>query len=245
MPRPSAYPAPSPRWPKNSEEISDQPLLSPLPIATLAPDPKNPRRMSDAARAGLGVSMETFVPLDIDINRITGTQMAGHWFTKTQFQVISRGHYERIAAAADGRAFTESYDALSGRLRSGARSGGNRHRRAIAHQLRAVRTFFDNTHDAMTDVWQFPRVRGDERHGHATPKLVAMVARAMKSSSRPGDAVGAPFSGAGPELIAAEQLGRRCFAMELEPSYVDVAVARWERFSGGKARRVAAGSGRG
>jgi len=41
-----------------------------------------------------------------------------------------------------------------------------------------------------------------------------------------------PFSGSGSQIIAAEQLGRRCYAMEIEPRYVDVAVARWEKFTG-------------
>ena len=90
----------------------------------------------------------------------------------------------------------------------------------------------------MTDVWEFPPVKGEERHGHDTPKPVDMVARAIKSSSKKGDAVGAPFSGSGSDIIAAEQLGRRCFAMELEPRYVDIAVARWEKFTNRKAVRA-------
>ena len=46
-----------------------------------------------------------------------------------------------------------------------------------------------------------------------------------------------PFSGSGSQIIAAEQHGRRCRAMELEPAFVDVAVERWEKFSGKKAER--------
>jgi DNA modification methylase len=44
-----------------------------------------------------------------------------------------------------------------------------------------------------------------------------------------------PFTGSGTTLIAADKLGRRCWAMELDPRYVDVAVARWEAFTGGVA----------
>ena len=54
-----------------------------------------------------------------------------------------------------------------------------------------------------------------------------------------------PFSGRGSQLIAAEQTGRRCRAIELEPVFVDVAVARWESYSGKKAERVPAGGGGG
>jgi DNA modification methylase len=47
-----------------------------------------------------------------------------------------------------------------------------------------------------------------------------------------------PFSGSGSQLIAAERLRRRCYAMELEPTFVDVAVTRWERFTGKKGVRA-------
>jgi DNA modification methylase len=46
-----------------------------------------------------------------------------------------------------------------------------------------------------------------------------------------------PFLGSGTTLIAAEQLGRRCYAIEIEPKYVDVAIARWEAFTGKKAEK--------
>ncbi len=52
------------------------------------------------------------------------------------------------------------------------------------------------------------------------------------------DVVLEPFCGAGTTIIACEQLGRRCYAMELEPKYVDVAIARWEKFTGKKVKRV-------
>ena len=44
-----------------------------------------------------------------------------------------------------------------------------------------------------------------------------------------------PFSGSGTTIIAAERQGRTCYAMEIEPRYVDMAVARWEQYTGGKA----------
>ena len=87
----------------------------------------------------------------------------------------------------------------------------------------------------MTDVWSFGRVVGDDRHGHATPKPVEMVARAIKSSSREGDAIAVPFGGTGPEIIAAEQLGRTAYGMELDAGWCDVIVKRWENLTGEKA----------
>jgi DNA modification methylase len=167
-----------------------------------------------------------------DVNQLTATQMAGHWFSKSQFAPIPEHHYATLQAAAAGRAFVTSYRDLFDDLFPDARVGGNSHRRDLSAQLRETRSYFDNTHETMTDVWQFPRVIGEERHGHATPKPVAMVERAMRSSSELGDIIGVPFGGSGPEFIAATRLGCRCLGIELEPRYVDVICRRFEEHTG-------------
>jgi len=59
--------------------------------------------------------------------------------------------------------------------------------------------------------------------------------RPMLNNSSPGDPIYEPFLGSGTTLIAAESCGRICFAVELDPLYVDVAVRRWEAFSGKQA----------
>ncbi len=61
--------------------------------------------------------------------------------------------------------------------------------------------------------------------------------RAIQYSSRAGENVLDLFGGSGSTLIAAEQLGRRAFLMEIDPPYCDVIVARWETFTGKKAER--------
>ena len=67
-----------------------------------------------------------------------------------------------------------------------------------------------------------------ERMGHATPKPVEMMTRIIKSST-PNDAIVLiPFAGTAPELIAAQNLSRRCYAMEISPNYAGVIL---ERFS--------------
>jgi DNA modification methylase len=48
----------------------------------------------------------------------------------------------------------------------------------------------------------------------------------------PGDAIYEPFSGSGTTIIAAQSLKRRCYAVELDPRYVDMAVARYEKYTG-------------
>ena len=89
-------------------------------------------------------------------------------------------------------------------------------------------------------VWKFPRDRisGPGESGHPTVKPVSLVERAMLNSSLPEDSVLDPFIGSGTSLIAAERLGRRCFAVEIEPRFVDLAIARWEVFTGRSAELI-------
>ena len=86
-----------------------------------------------------------------------------------------------------------------------------------------------------TTVWQIDR-EGDSQH--PTQKPVALISRALRNSTVRGDCVLDPFIGSGTTLIACEQLGRRCFAMEIEPKYCDVVVERWEKYTGKKAELV-------
>jgi len=76
---------------------------------------------------------------------------------------------------------------------------------------------------------------------HPTQKPVEIFARPMRKHTRPGDVCYEPFSGSGSQLVAAEQLSRSCFAMELEPVFVDVAIRRWQRLTGQAARLGADG----
>lgn len=73
---------------------------------------------------------------------------------------------------------------------------------------------------------------------HPTMKPVKLVARLMHNSSKTGDICVDIFGGSGTTMIAAEQLKRRCFMMELDPHYCDVIIARWEAFTGKKARQI-------
>lgn len=71
--------------------------------------------------------------------------------------------------------------------------------------------------------------------GHGTQKPVECMKRPIENNSSPGQAVYEPFSGSGTTIIAAEMTGRHCYAIELSPAYVDVAVVRWQQFTGGAA----------
>ena len=70
-------------------------------------------------------------------------------------------------------------------------------------------------------------------------KPLALIERAIENSSRPGDIVLDLFLGSGSTLIAAERTGRACYGLELDPRYVDIAIARWEAFTGEKAEKIA------
>ena len=83
------------------------------------------------------------------------------------------------------------------------------------------------------DVWEFARPRKSEEH--PTMKPVALVRRAIANSSAEGDLIFDPFLGSGTTLVAADSLGRACRAIEIDPTYVDVAVRRWERATGAEA----------
>jgi len=67
---------------------------------------------------------------------------------------------------------------------------------------------------------------------HGTQKPVECMRRPIVNNSNPGQAVYDPFMGSGTTLIAAETTGRVCHGIELSPAYVDVAVDRWQRFTG-------------
>ncbi len=91
----------------------------------------------------------------------------------------------------------------------------------------------------MPDVWSVKKINPQSMI-HLTEKPVELAARAMQYSSRPGENVLDLFGGSGSTLMAAEQLGRRAFLMELDPLYCDVIVDRWEKFTGRKAERIPA-----
>ncbi|MGE0417711.1 MAG: DNA modification methylase [Acetobacteraceae bacterium] len=83
-----------------------------------------------------------------------------------------------------------------------------------------------------TTLWSIPSRDQDTNTIHGTQKPVECMRRPILNNSSPGQAVYEPFSGSGTTLIAAEMSGRVCHAIELDPAYVDVALQRWEAFTG-------------
>lgn len=89
-----------------------------------------------------------------------------------------------------------------------------------------------------TNVWTYPgantfgKGRDAALAAHPTVKPTALVADALLDVTRPGDVVLDPFAGSGTIILAAEKTGRRARAMEIEPSFVDVAIQRWQAMTG-------------
>jgi DNA modification methylase len=88
------------------------------------------------------------------------------------------------------------------------------------------------------DLWPIKKVSSQHTQ-HLTEKPVELAARALEYSSRPGETVLDLFGGSGSTLLAAEQLGRQAFLLEIDALYCDVIVTRWEQFTGHKAERAA------
>jgi DNA modification methylase len=160
-------------------------------------------------------------------------RMADHWFSKSQWSFPTEEQYRRLQTEANSDAFKLEYDDLKREYDDLKREYDE-----LKREFYATRAYFDNTHDNMTDVWDFHRVSGDERHGHATPKPVEMVARAIKSSSPEEAVVVAPFSGTGPEMVAAQNLNRKCYGVEISPGYCAVILQRMFDAFGIKGVRV-------
>jgi DNA modification methylase len=86
-----------------------------------------------------------------------------------------------------------------------------------------------------TTLWSISSSNQDAETVHGTQKPVECMRRPIVNNTSPGEAVFDPFLGSGTTLIAAETVGRVCLGVELNPQYVDVAVKRWQAFTGKKA----------
>jgi len=101
----------------------------------------------------------------------------------------------------------------------------------------AAHKWFDPTN--ATDLWHVKKIAPPSMV-HLTEKPVELAVLAMGYSSREGENILDLFGGSGSTLIAAEQIGRHAFLMEIDPAYCDVIVQRWEEFTGKQAERFAA-----
>jgi DNA modification methylase len=98
-----------------------------------------------------------------------------------------------------------------------------------------------------SNVWHYAGVnsfragRMDDLKSHPTVKPTGLVADAIRDCTRRGEIILDTFSGSGTTILAAERVGRRAFALELEPKFVDVAIRRWQEFTGKDAIHAVSG----
>ena len=160
--------------------------------------------------------------------------------------VLSRGHYH-----------AQHEPALYG-VREGADENWNfiPEHELTAYAVRDGSTGQWHGGRKQSTVWFIEHLKSGT--GHGTQKPVECMKRPIINNSSAGQAVYEPFSGSGTTIIAAEMTGRSCHALELNPAYVDMAVRRWQNFTGGgailessgrafadvEAERAAGGSGK-
>ena len=176
----------------------------------------------EAAKVGLNAK---------NLHELTGVKMWGHWFSRSQFTVIPQRHYETLQRNYKDKAFLLSYDELRNLI------GAQGDKKEPVKPFFDL-TWFDDGDIPLTDVWRNSTASSKERENtgsHATPKPLAICERAIVTSSRKNELVLDLFGGSGSTLIACEQLGRRCYTMELDPRYCDVIIKRWENLTGRKA----------
>jgi DNA modification methylase len=151
-----------------------------------------------------------------------------HYWTKSQWAFPTKEHYVTIQNLAKGKAFKKEYDELKKEYDE------------LKKEYYATRAYFNNTHENMTDVWEYPRVKGEERWGHATPKPVDMISRIYKSSSPDDAVIYSPFLGSGTDVIAAQKMegSRTVYGFELSPEYCEIICQRFEKFMGIEAKLI-------
>lgn len=144
-----------------------------------------------------------------------GNQMGGHYFTKSQWSFPTEEAYNKLKNYAQGKAFQKEYEEIKKEYEE------------IKKEWYSTRSYFDNTHDKMTEVWQFDRHQRDGTEGnHATPKPIPLCERAIKSSCPDSGLVIDFFMGSGSTMVASHQLNRKCYGIELDPKYCQVIVDR-------------------
>ena len=98
------------------------------------------------------------------------------------------------------------------------------------HQL--IDSFYD-----MFDVWAVKKIAGKD-YEHPTQKPITLHDKPIRRCTKIGDNILSLFGGSGGELIAADQLKRRCFMVELDPIFVDLIIRHYEYYTGDKAKKI-------
>jgi DNA modification methylase len=166
---------------------------------------------SETKKAGLNISK---------ICDLTNTY-AGHYFSRSQYAFPTKEHHLKIQSYCQANnidAFKKEYEEIKKEYEE------------IKKEYYSTRAYFNNTHDKMTEVWEFDRhIRNGSEGGHATPKPIPLCERAIKSSCPENGLVLDVFLGSGSTMVASHQLKRKCYGMELDPKYCQVIIDRMKK----------------
>jgi adenine specific DNA methylase Mod len=159
------------------------------------------------------------------IIEITGKTSASHYFSKSQWHFPTKEHYNSIRNASNGDGFKKEYESFKKEYEELKKEYDE-----IKKEYYSTRAYFNNVHDNMNNVWHFDRhIRKGNEGGHATPKPIPLCERAIKSSCPDNGLVLDVFLGSGSTMVAAHQLNRKCYGMELDPKYCQVIIDRMSK----------------
>ena len=148
-----------------------------------------------------------------DLCNIDSTRVSHYW-AKSQWEFPTKEAYNKIknyCLSNNINAFQKEYDELK-------------------KEYYSTRAYFNNIHDNFNNVWKFERhLRQGDEGGHATPKPIPLCERAIKSSCPEKGLVIDFFLGSGSTMVAAHQLNRKCYGMELDPKYCQVIIDRMQK----------------
>jgi DNA modification methylase len=144
-----------------------------------------------------------------------------HWTCKSQWNMPTKEVYltfQKWCIEKNIQAFQKEYEELKKEYEE------------LKKEYYSTRAYFNNVHDNFNNVWKFERhLRQGDEGGHATPKPIPLCERVIKSSCPEKGLVLDSFLGSGSTMVAAHQLKRRCFGMELEPKYCQVIIDRMKK----------------
>ena len=162
-----------------------------------------------------------------DCKRLAGhSEKSGcHWFDKSQWMMPTKETYDswrNYCIENNLNAFEKEYEEIKKEYEE-----IKKEYEEIKKEYYSTRAYFNNTHDNFNNVWKFDRhLRQGDEGGHATPKPIPLCERAIKSSCPDKGLVIDFFLGSGSTMVAAHQLKRKCYGMELDPKYCQVIVDR-------------------
>ena len=148
-----------------------------------------------------------------EMKEVLGKNMYSHYMTTSQFTLISKDKYETLQQKTG--LFKKPHKEIKKLFQ------------AAKNKIRSEQFYFNNIHDNMNNVWHFNRHNKDGSEGkHATPKPIELCQRVIKSSCPDNGLVLDVFLGSGSTMVAAHQIKRKCYGLELDPRYCQVIINR-------------------